>query len=167
MNHLPAAARDLETRIRDQIPLTRAIDLGITAWDGDSLVMSAPLAPNVNDKDCAFGGSLASLMTVSGWALVVLALETRGLACDVFVARSEVLYKAPVWHDFHARATLAEGADWDRFLDTLDKRGKARVGLSCHILETGHATPCATLNADFVAKQRDPGHVAPAAHAAQ
>lgn len=116
METVPAAASHLETRIRDEIPLARAIDLRIAAWNGDTLVMTAPLAPNINDKGCAFGGSLASLMTLAGWALVELALESRGHACDVFVSRSEVVYRAPVWSDFHARAARAEGADWEPFL---------------------------------------------------
>lgn len=166
MMTLPDPAHALETRIRTQIPLTRAMDLRIHAWNGDTLTMAAPLAPNVNDKGCAFGGSLASLMTIAGWALTVLALEERGLDCDVFVARSEVAYRTPVWHDFHARAELAEGADWNRFFTTLGKRGKARVGLRCHVHETGGDTLCATLAADFAAKQRERAPiVAPATQA--
>lgn len=159
MTTLPDAARSLETRIRKDIPLARAMDLRIHAWDGDSLSMAAPLQPNINDKGCAFGGSLASLMTVSGWALAVLALEARQLDCDVFVARSEVAYRAPVWRDFRTHAALDEGADWNRFFATLAKRGKARIAMRCHVHETGSDTLCATLAADFVAKQRDPAHV--------
>ena len=65
-----------------------------------------PLAPNVNDKGCAFGGSLVSLMTLAGWALVELALRQRGEDCDVFVGESHVRYLAPVWDDFQAHARL-------------------------------------------------------------
>lgn len=167
MNTLPATARQLETRIRDEIPLARAIDLGIHAWNGNMLVMTAPLAPNVNDKGCAFGGSLSSLMTVAGWALVVLALESRDLNCDVFVGRSEAVYRAPVWSDFEAHATLVESADWEAFFATLSRRGKARISLQCRIQETGSDTACATLSADFVAKQRDRNHVVPPTDAPQ
>lgn len=167
MHTLPAAARDLDLRIRDQIPLTRAIALAITAWDGDTLVMDAPLAPNRNDKGCAFGGSLTSTMTVAGWALVTLALEQHGLDCDVFVGSSEVAYLTPVWQDFQAQAELDEGADWNSFFRTLRARGKARITVSCHVHERGNDARCATLTARFVAKQREPSPDKPAADAAQ
>ncbi|HEX7341414.1 MAG TPA: YiiD C-terminal domain-containing protein [Rhodanobacteraceae bacterium] len=157
----------MESRIRNEIPLARAIDLRVRAWDGNTLAMAAPLAPNINDKGCAFGGSLASVMTLAGWALVTLALGDRHLDCDVFVGRSEVFYRAPVWRDFLAYATLTEDARWDTFFDTFARRGKTRIGVRCHITEAGHDTVCATLAADFVAKQRDPDHAAPARDAAQ
>jgi len=32
---------------------------------------------NVNDKDCAFGGSLASLMTLACWSWLTLAFPAR------------------------------------------------------------------------------------------
>lgn len=153
---LSDAARRLDTRIRTQIPLARALDSSISAWNGDTLVMDAPLEPNGNDKGCAFGGSLASVMTLAGWALVTLALEQRGLDCDVFIGRSEVAYLAPVWQDFQAHAELDEGADWDTFFRTLDAHSKARMTVCCHVHERGSDTRCATLTAKFVAKQRDP-----------
>ncbi|HET7268431.1 MAG TPA: YiiD C-terminal domain-containing protein [Oleiagrimonas sp.] len=158
MTTLPDPARALQTRIRDQIPLVHAMDLRIHAWSGDALTMAAPLKPNINDKGCAFGGSLASVMTIAGWALVVLALEQRGLDCDVFVARSEAAYRAPVWNDFLAHAELDPDADRDRFFTTLARRGKARVALRCHVHEADGDTLCATLAAQFVAKTRDPAH---------
>ncbi len=39
-----------------------------------SLTLAVPLAPNINDKGCAFGGSLTSLMTLASWGVVELAL---------------------------------------------------------------------------------------------
>lgn len=155
MDTLPDAARQLDARIRAQIPLARALDATISAWNGDQLVMDAPLAPNGNDKGCAFGGSLVSIMTLAGWALVTLALEQRALACDVFVGHSEVAYLAPVWKDFQIGAVLDDGADWDTFFRTLAARGKARTVVRCHVRERGSDTRCATLTARFVAKQHD------------
>ena len=71
---LDAAAAALERDILDKIVLARAMAISVVAYDGESLTMAAPLAPNVNDKGCAFGGSLVSLMTLAGWGLVKLAL---------------------------------------------------------------------------------------------
>lgn len=167
MDALPDRARTLQARIRNDIPLARVMDIGIVSWNGASLVATAPLAPNINDKGCAFGGSLASVMTVAGWALVVLALDVHAMPSDVYVARSEVVYRAPVWSDFHACATLAEGADWDRFMDTLARRGKARIALACHVTEAGNGKVCATLAAEFVALRAATAGAAHARDAAQ
>jgi thioesterase domain-containing protein len=152
---LPDYVRTLERRIHRDIPLARTIGISIQAWDGAMLIMHAPLAPNVNDKGCAFGGSLTSVMTLAGWAWVMLALDPRAPACDVFVARSEVVYLAPVWHDFEARVVVDDRRDRQIFLDTLRQRGKARIALRAAVRERGADTCCATLAAQFVAKRRD------------
>ncbi len=140
--------------MRDEIPLARAMNLQLGAYDIDTLSLCAPLAPNVNDKGCAFGGSLVSLMTLSGWALVELALRRRNLDCDVFVAESDIRYLAPLWQDFRSEARLADEAGWSTFFDTLAARGRARIGVHCTVPgEDGQ--PAATLAASFVAKGRD------------
>lgn len=149
-----AMAADLVQFVREQIPLARAMDLQLATSDPDRLSLRVPLAPNVNDKGCAFGGSLASLMTLAGWALVELALRRRGEQCDVFVGESTVRYLAPVWDDFEARAELAPGADWTTFFSTLESRGRARIEVVCDVPGTPDK-PCATLVSRFVAKRRD------------
>jgi len=140
--------------IRDEIPLARAMDLQLGDHDLDTLSLHAPLAPNVNDKGCAFGGSLVSLMTLSGWALVELALRRQQLDCDVFVAESGVRYLAPLWRDFRAEARLADEADWSTFFDTLAARGRARISVDC-VVPGEDGQPAATLAARFVAKRRE------------
>ncbi|MFK2878458.1 YiiD C-terminal domain-containing protein [Rhodanobacter hydrolyticus] len=147
-------AHDLIRFIRDKIPLARAMDLELLAHDEDRLALRAPLAPNVNDKGCAFGGSLVSLMTLTGWGLVELALLARDQHCDVFVGESTVRYLQPVWADFHAEARLTADADWASFFDTLQARGKARIEVDCSVPGTD-GKPAATLSARFVAKRRD------------
>jgi thioesterase domain-containing protein len=150
---LPGRA-DLPARLGrellDDIPLARAMGVSVAAWDGDMLVLQAPLAPNVNDKGCAFGGSLASLMTLAGWGLIRLAQDAQGLAADVFVQDSAIRYLAPVRQDFSAVARLAEGEAFAPFLDALRTRGKARLRVHCEVAGPDGA-PAATLEARFVA----------------
>jgi thioesterase domain-containing protein len=129
------------------------MDLKLQHHDADTMRLSAPLAPNVNDKGCAFGGSLVSLMTLSGGALVELARRRRGIDCDVFVAESQVRYLAPLWHDFRSEARLADEASWNTFFATLAARGRARINVEC-VVPGEDAQPAATLAARFVAKQR-------------
>ncbi len=129
------------------------MEFSIAAYDGESLRVAAPLAPNVNDKGCAFGGSLVSLMTVAGWGLVRLALDARELSCDIFVADSQVRYLAPVWQDFEIVARLADGETFESLFENIASRGKARLAVDCHVpLPDG--SPAATLSGSFVAKLR-------------
>ena len=149
-----ATARTIIQFIRDEIPLAHAMDLQLAGCDDASLTLHAPLAPNVNDKGCAFGGSLVSLMTLSGWALVELALRRRGHDCDVFVAESNVRYLSPLWQDFRSEARLPAGGDWSTFFATLDARGRARIEVAC-MVPGDDGKPAASLGARFVAKRRD------------
>jgi len=148
-------AQDLIDFIRESIPLASSMDLRLHSHDDAHLAIAAPLPPNINDKGCAFGGSLVSLMTLSGWGLVELELRRRDFDCDVFVAESTVQYLAPVWDDFLSEARLASGADWDTFFHTLRTRGRARVEVACHVPGETPDKPAATLSARFVAKRRD------------
>lgn len=163
MKNLPEPARALQVLIERSIPLARHIGLVICHWDGRVLAARAPLAPNINDKGCAFGGSLASSMTLAAWSLVTLLADTEGLDCDIFVARSQVAYLAPVWTDFEARAECLDADDVPAFLDTLRRRGKAGIKVACRVRECGGERDCATLEARFVAKRRDGAPPPPAA----
>ncbi|HMH68664.1 MAG TPA: YiiD C-terminal domain-containing protein [Pinirhizobacter sp.] len=136
-----------------RIPLVQAMQLQLHAWDPGQLVMAAPLAPNVNDKGCAFGGSLASVMTLAGWGLVELAMHARGQDADIFVGTSTVSYLQPVWDDFQAVATLDERTDWEAFFDDWARHGHARAQVLVTVPGPGDK-PAATLQARFVAKRR-------------
>ena len=84
----------------DTIPMVRAMQVGLGDIEPARLVLHAPLAANLNDKGCAFGGSLVSLMTLAGWAWVTTRLHAAGFeGCEVFVADSQVQYLAPLWDD--------------------------------------------------------------------
>lgn len=153
INHAEPYAQDLIHFLRAEIPLADAMELQLAEDSEDMLSLRAPLAPNVNDKGCAFGGSLVSLMTLSGWALVEMALRRRGTDCDVFVAESTVRYLAPLWSDFRSDARLADNSSWAIFFSTLDARGKARISVDC-VVPGEDGNPACTLSARFVAKRR-------------
>jgi thioesterase domain-containing protein len=148
-----AAAQALVAYIHDGIPLARDMALALASYDGECLTLACPLPPNVNDKGCAFGGSLVSLMTLTGWGVVELALRQRGEDCDVYVGESTVRYLSPVWGDFQASGQRAEDASWDTFFTTLATRGRARIAITA-VVPGEDGKPAATLAAQFVAKRR-------------
>ncbi|MDQ2972300.1 MAG: YiiD C-terminal domain-containing protein [Rhodanobacteraceae bacterium] len=146
-------AAQLERHILEHIPLARAMYARVARYDGAQLELVAPLAPNINDKGCAFGGSMASLMTLAGWGLLELALRAREIECDIYIGDSQLRYREPLWGELHARARFTEEISLDDFFETLAARGKARVEIICEIVWRERAA--ATLDAAFVAKVRD------------
>jgi len=127
------------------MPPVAALGLRVaSAADDDRLCLRAPLAANVNDKGCAFGGSLVSLMTLAGWGLIVRRLAEAGEDADVYVAASEVRYRAPLYAELAAVAEPAEGESWAAFLAALRDTGKARFAVAAHVPlpEGGVAAEC-------------------------
>mgnify|MGYP001493776877 CR=1 FL=1 len=127
------------------MPPVAALGLRVdSAADDDRLCLRAPLAANVNDKGCAFGGSLVSLMTLAGWGLIVRRLAEAGEDADVYVAATEVRYRAPLYAELAAVAEPAEGESWEAFLAALRDAGKARFAVAAHVPlpEGGVAAEC-------------------------
>ena len=147
------AISELERSVLAEIPLTRAMQLTLREYDGERLTLAAPLSPNINDKGCAFGGSLISVMTVAGWGLVVLKLREIGRECDVYVQDSNVRYLAPMWSDFIAVAQLANGESWESFEAMLQQKGRARATVDCRVPLADGGDAC-TMQARFVAVAR-------------
>lgn len=132
------------------MPPVAAMAITVDGLDAHGLRLRAPLQANLNDKDNAFGGSLASLLTLAGWGWLSLQLRRRGLAADVYVADSQLRYLAPVYEDLVAQAVPAPEQDWDGFLATLGQRGKARLAMRAEVVLASGAI-AATLEGRFVA----------------
>ena len=143
----------LERHIRASIPLARAMEVRVAEYDGNRLALAAPLAPNVNDKGCAFGGSLASLATLAGWGLICLKLGEAGIDADVYVQDSTIVYLAPVWDEIVAEAAAGPDESWERFLEGMRERGRARISVDAELAAAEGGSVPARASARFVAKR--------------
>lgn len=143
----------LERTILETIPMARAMGVTVVDYDGNRIALSAPLAPNVNDKGCAFGGSLASLMTLAAWGLVNLKLADADIAADVFVQDSAISYLNPVWDALTAEAAAEPGQDWDQFIRDLRERGKARITMMAEVAVAEGGGVACRMFGKFVAKR--------------
>ena len=113
----PRAALALLEHHFQSMPPVAALQLHVAGFDGQCLRLHAPLAAHVNDKGCAFGGSLASLMTLAAWGVVTLRLHDAGI---------------------RAEAWLADAAGWEDFIARLRERGRASIALdACMRLPDG------------------------------
>lgn len=148
-----AAVAALEHELLGSIPLTRAMELSVVHYTGDRLRLRAPLAPNVNDKGCAFGGSLSSLMTLACWGLARQVLLDADQVADIYVQDSTIEYLQPVWGDLTVDAAAAEGQSLTDFVSMFAVRGKSRMTLCATV--PGVDAVAARLTARFVAKRRE------------
>jgi thioesterase domain-containing protein len=144
-----AALARLDAHYRGMPPVA-ALRMAIDGYDGDALRLSAPLSAHVNDKGCAFGGSLGSLLTLAGWGLVQLRLEAAGIDADIFVADSRVRFRAPLHDDLLAVARLADPAAWSGFIAALAARGRGRIQVE-GVVPLADGGEAATLDASFAA----------------
>jgi len=150
---MPAIAdvHALERHLLSGIPLAREMQMRVAEYDGACLQLVAPLAPNVNDKGCAFGGSLVSLMTLACWGLASLRLGEAGHSAEVFVQDSMVNYLEPVWGEIVVEARQLIGdSEWNDFIAMFNARGKARITLTAEVVSSG-GSAAARLSARFVA----------------
>ena len=75
----PDLLRELRAKLRRDMPITKALGLRVVGREGAGLVLSSPLAPNINHKGTAFAGSLNATATLAGWGTIWLVLRERGM----------------------------------------------------------------------------------------
>lgn len=129
-----AQATAVETRalrdyLRAHIPLAAAMDIDVLVADADAVSLSAPLAPNINHRDTAFGGSVSALAILAAWSLLHLRLRAAGIANRLVIQRNVMEYLRPIDGTFTARAVLATAESWEPFVGLLQRRGKARIAV--------------------------------------
>lgn len=138
----------LETELHDTIPLVRALGLKVAQSNEGLVVFNAALTPNINDKGCAFGGSLASLLTLACWSVLRVHTWAQNLPSDIFVHTSRIVYVAPIWADFTVHANLSPQA-LNQFTETLTLKGKAAAIIRAEVRAADGVA--ATMEARFVA----------------
>lgn len=124
---------ELQEYLHDHIPLSSAMGIMVTLASTDQIILKAPLAPNINHKKTVFGGSLHSVATLSCWSLVFMNLRRYSIQAEIVISNSEIKYLAPITADFDAICRIPRASDMDRFIQTLRKKGKARIRLTSQI----------------------------------
>jgi thioesterase domain-containing protein len=143
-----ARAARLQRYMLDTIPLVHPMQVRVTACDASGLTLAAPLAPNINHERTAFGGSLASLATLACWGYLWLLLEDHP-RMHMVVNEAVVRYLKPVTGELSARCPAPPEKDLEKFLETLRRRGRARLSLRAEFRQGGAL--CAEYSGSFVA----------------
>ncbi|MBN9388833.1 MAG: thioesterase domain-containing protein [Chloroflexi bacterium] len=139
----------LEATLHHEIPLTLALGLTVESYDGQTLVLGAPLEPNINHKATAFAGSLNAVVTLSGWGIVWCLLKEAGITAKIVIQDSQVNYLLPVAGDFVAVCSKPDPAQVRRFQNMLLKKGLGRLELTAEI--RSNSQPAVTFQGRYVA----------------
>ena len=131
------SSRYLQELLDEQVPLARAMGVRIEQYTPEGLVLAAPLERNHNYKGTAFAGSLATLATLSGWALTMLRVEEMGVQPEVVVARSAIAYLRPVREDIEVICIMPDDARIGKLKRALERKGIGRWEVTARIPPLG------------------------------
>lgn len=126
---------ELQSRIQRLIPMTSALGMRLTKFDGQTLTVAAPLDLNRNHQNTAFGGSLYSVGVMTVWCLLQLWLDQKGIPGTIVIQTGAMDYTDPVTGDFEAQASLPDQTAMNKVETMLRRRGKARLNLSSELLQ--------------------------------
>lgn len=127
----------LRTKLRQSMPITEALGLRVVDREGTGVILSAPLAPNVNHKGTAFAGSLNAAATLAGWGTIWLVLRDHGVQSHVVIQDSKVHYFRPIRGDFTARCKGPSAAAVERLVKAVMTKGRGRLELDVVIADEG------------------------------
>src|SRR5512134_596976 len=86
----------LEEYLHTEIPLSAAMQVFVRSVSADSVVLSAPLEPNINHKSTVFGGSASAVAILAAWSLLHLRLTAEGHDCQLVIQSNQMSYDRPI-----------------------------------------------------------------------
>jgi thioesterase domain-containing protein len=132
MQDRAALARELEETWHRDIPLAAAMRIAVQGYDGRTLTVRAPLAPNRNLHGTAFAGSVFSACVLAGWGAAWLVWREHGSNGLIVVADSKIQYRRAVTGDLVCVCT-PDAAAVATALDQFRAGGRASLSLDCTI----------------------------------
>ena len=134
LNALPAHLEDNSNNLKNTwhntIPLSNAMNINISYFNGEELVTNCDPAFNKNLHNTMFAGSIYTLATLTGWGWVYLLLEKNNSQGDIVLADANIKYLAPIAGVSCAKTQQAfvEGD-----VINLATEGKARISITVNI----------------------------------
>lgn len=119
----------------DHLPITQFMGLDIESYDGQTLILTAPLEPSLNDKQTAFGGSLYNVAVMACWGMIYLKTQEKGIQCNQVVTEGKVKYIAPVTGRLRAICHAPNDEELNTFFKSFDEKGKAKISLDAVIYD--------------------------------
>ena len=141
--------QDLQAYLHQHIPLSRAMEVSVVEASAQHVVLSAPLAPNINHRDTVFGGSASAVAILAAWSMLHLRLSAEGLGSRLVIQRNTMDYLLPIDGTFTAVAYAPAAAVWQPFTRMLQRKGLGRIAQAAVLHYQGQ--PAGRLVGEFVA----------------
>lgn len=121
--------------VQTHLPIAQQMGIEVEQYNGQELILTAPLGPNINDKGTAFGGSIYCVAVFSCWGMVYLKAQEHGLTDpNIVVASGDIKYLKPVDGAIRARCKLESDTTFDDFWQYYDDKGKAKIELTSQVI---------------------------------
>ncbi len=124
---------EITSYIHEHIPITASLGATVDFYDGETVVVSAPLEPNLNHRNTAFGGSISTLAILSGWVLLYLKLKAGNIDSRLVIQNSSTDFLEPISDSFTSTSSLPSDSDWKRFIQIFKRHGRARIKINSKI----------------------------------
>jgi thioesterase domain-containing protein len=121
---------ELEQYLHEHIPLSKAMGIEVMVADGLGVTLRAPLAPDINHRDTVFGGSASAVAILAAWALLYVRLQQRHVSYRIVIQQNTMNYERPMVSAFLACSTIQDSLAWEKFMDTLTRRNRARISIA-------------------------------------
>jgi thioesterase domain-containing protein len=144
---------ELEKYLHSHIPLSKAMQVSALAVSTDSVMLSAPIRPNINHRDTVFGGSASALAILAAWSLMNVRLSQQSVDFRLVIQRNVMEYLAPMAEEFTATSSLKAPQSWERQLRMLERKGAARFAVIAELWCAGKQT--GNFSGEFVALAAD------------
>lgn len=125
----------LEQYLHENIPITQSMEVYVEHVSLLKVILAAPISKNINHKKTVFGGSLHSMTTLACWSLIYVNLKGLIESSEIVITHSDIQYLAPVSTDFTATCERPDEVAWQRFMQGLKLKGKARIELRARIYQ--------------------------------
>jgi thioesterase domain-containing protein len=146
-------AGELEQYLHRHIPISAAMGITAVAASPEEVRLRAALAPNVNHRSTAFGGSVASLAVLAGWSVLRVGLDDVTPTPQIVIQRSSMEYTSPIRGDYEAACRRPSAESWRRFMDALERRGRGRLRLVAEVYCDGESA--GHMTGEYVALRSD------------
>ena len=140
---------ELEQYLHEHIPLSQSMGVSVVSVDIDTVILEAPLGPNINHRETVFGGSASALAILAAWSLLHIRLRAEGIDARLVIQRNTMEYEQPICGEFTARSSLDQIEGWSRFIRILERKGRARVTVLSVLEHSGRVV--GRLSGEFVA----------------
>lgn len=117
--------QELNDYLNHHVPLFAAMQGQLQSGER-GLRIAAPLAPNINDKGIAFGGAMAALAALTGWALTRTTLQEHGEMGEIVIIESTQKFLRPLRGDIVTEGQRPDAEAVQRFMQRYRQHGKAR-----------------------------------------